>query len=186
MLTTEAHQMSAVVQNLLLLSRVDGGRVAAARQDVDLDDLAWEEVGRLRASTELTVITDIRATRVIGDRMALSHVLRNICDNAARHARTTVKIMATPVGASARWVVEDDGAGVAEADRDRVFERFVRLDESRARDTGGSGLGLAIVREVVVAHGGSVAVDSSEDLGGARLVVELPCAHSTGELSTIR
>ena len=186
LLTTEAHQMSAVVQNLLLLSRVDGGRVATAGQDVDLDDLAWDEVGRLRASTALTVITDISATRVIGDRMALSHVLRNICDNAARHARTTVRIMATPVGASARWVVEDDGAGVAEADRDRVFERFVRLDESRARDTGGSGLGLAIVREVVAAHGGSVAVDSSEDLGGARLVVELPCAHPTGELSTIR
>jgi len=76
--------------------------------------LAWEEVGRLRASTALTVITDITATRVIGDRMALSQVLRNLCDNAARHARTTVKITATPVGASALWVVEDDGSGVRE------------------------------------------------------------------------
>ena len=186
MLTTEARQMSDVVQNLLLLSRVDGGRVAAARQDVDLDDLAWEEVGRLRASTALTVITDITATRVIGDRMALSQVLRNLCDNAARHARTTVKITATPVGASALWVVEDDGSGVREADRDRVFERFVRLDESRARDTGGSGLGLAIVRDVVAAHGGTVTVDSSVGLGGARLVVELPCAHPSAEASTIR
>ena len=186
MLTTEAHQMSAVVQSLLLLSRVDGGRVAAARQDVDLDDLAWEEVGRLRASTALTVITDITATRVSGDRVALSQVLRNLCDNAARHARTTVKITAATEGACARWVVEDDGHGVPEADRDRVFERFVRLDESRARDTGGSGLGLAIVRDVVVAHGGTVTVDSSEGLAGARLVVELPRAHSSVEVSTIR
>lgn len=186
MLSTEAHQMSAVVRNLLLLSRVDGGRVAAARQDVDLDDLAWEEVGRLRASTALTVITDITPTRVIGDRMALSQVLRNLCDNGARHARSSVKITATTTGAWARWVVEDDGSGIPQADRVRVFERFVRLDESRARDTGGSGLGLAIVRDVVVAHGGSVTVDASDDFGGARFVVGLPCVQTVAEVSTIR
>lgn len=186
MLTTEAHQMSAVVQNLLLLSRVDGGRVAAARQDVDLDDLAWEEVGRLRASTTLSMITDITPTRVIGDRMALSQVLRNLCDNAVRHARATVKITASSEGGSGRWVVEDDGSGIPEADRDRVFERFVRLDESRARDAGGSGLGLAIVRDVVAAHGGSVTLGSSDELGGARVLVELPCVHPNGEGSTIR
>jgi len=185
MLTTEAKQMAAVVQNLLLLSRVDCGRVAAARQDVDLDDLAWEEVGRLRASTGLTVITDITPTRVSGDRVALSQVLRNLCDNAARHAQCAIKITATPRGASARWVVEDDGTGIPEADRDRVFERFVRLDESRTRDAGGSGLGLAIVRDVVVAHRGSVSVSPSDDLGGARFVVEVPC-HTDTEASTIR
>lgn len=186
MLTTETEQMSAVVKSLLLLSRVDGGRVAAARQDVDMDDLAWEEVGRLRVSTHLTVVSNVTATRVVGDRVALSQVLRNLCDNAARHARTTVKITATPAGPSGRWVVEDDGSGISEADRDRVFERFVRLDESRARDQGGSGLGLAIVRDVVVAHGGSVSVDSSEDLGGARFLVELPRAHPSAETSTSR
>jgi signal transduction histidine kinase len=186
MLTTEAHQMSAVVQNLLLLSRVDGGRVAAARQDVDLDDLAWEEVGRLRTSTTLSLITNITPTRVIGDRMALSQVLRNLCDNAVRHARTTVKITASSERGSGRWVVEDDGSGIPEADRGRVFERFVRLDESRARDAGGSGLGLAIVRDVVAAHGGSVTLGSSDELGGARVVVELPRVHPNGEGSTIR
>ncbi len=185
MLTAEAHQMSAVVANLLLLSRVDGGRVVTAGQDVDLDDLAWEEVGRLRASTALTVLTDIRATRVTGDWMALTQVLRNLCDNAARHARTTIRITTSTRGTCARWVVEDDGSGIAEPDRGLVFERFVRLDESRSRDAGGSGLGLAIVRDVVVAHGGSVAVDSSEDLGGARFVVELPNAQFEAEASTI-
>ncbi len=186
MLTTEAHQMSAVVANLLLLSRVDGGRVATTRQDVDLDDLAWEEVGRLRASTALTVLTDIHPTRVIGDRVALTQVLRNLCDNAARHARTTVRITTSSQGPTASWVVEDDGSGVPEEDRGRVFERFVRLDESRSRDTGGSGLGLAIVRDVVLAHGGSVVMGSSADLGGARLVVALPCVQSLDEGSTIR
>lgn len=186
MLTTEANQMAAVVQNLLLLSRVDGGQVANARQDVDLDDLAWEEVVRLRASSALTVIGDITATRVAGDRLALSQVLRNLCDNAVRHARATVKITASSAHACGRWVVEDDGSGIPEADRDRVFERFVRLDESRARDTGGSGLGLAIVRDVVVAHGGSVTVSSSRDLGGACVAVELPYVHPSAEASTIR
>ncbi|WP_277501343.1 ATP-binding protein [Nocardioides sp. ChNu-99] len=70
-------------------------------------------------------------------------------------------------------VVDDDGSGVPPADRDRVFERFVRLDEARARDDGGSGLGLAIVREVARAHGGDAAVVTSP-LGGARFVVTLP------------
>jgi signal transduction histidine kinase len=69
--------------------------------------------------------------------------------------------------------VDDDGAGVAEADRERVFDRFVRLDEARARDAGGSGLGLAIVREIVRVHGGAVSATASP-LGGARFVVHLP------------
>jgi signal transduction histidine kinase len=71
--------------------------------------------------------------------------------------------------------VEDDGDGVPLADRERVFDRFVRLDDARARDSGGSGLGLAIVREIAVAHGGSVAVGSA-GLGGARFEVRLPAA----------
>ena len=75
--------------------------------------------------------------------------------------------------AGAVLTVEDDGAGIAAGDRDRVFERFVRLDEARARDAGGSGLGLAIVREIVRAHGGDVRVDAAAS-GGARFVVSLP------------
>ena len=74
--------------------------------------------------------------------------------------------------------VEDDGLGIAEDQRERVFERFVRLDEARARDAGGSGLGLAIVKEIVAAHGGTVAV-SSAGLGGARFVVRLPAAANS-------
>lgn len=69
--------------------------------------------------------------------------------------------------------VEDDGNGIATADRERVFERFVRLEESRSRDQGGSGLGLAIVHQIVTAHGGTIRVDGSE-MGGARFVVTLP------------
>ena len=79
----------------------------------------------------------------------------------------------TQTSSGALLSIEDDGAGIADADRGRVFERFVRLDEARARDAGGSGLGLAIVREIVRAHGGDVRVDAG-GLGGARFVVSLP------------
>ena len=86
---------------------------------------------------------------------------------------------ARPGGPSATPGVDDDGPGVPPDQRERVFERFVRLDEARARDAGGSGLGLAIVTEVVRAHGGSVAVGDSP-LGGAQFVVRLPAAQPGG------
>jgi signal transduction histidine kinase len=90
-------------------------------------------------------------------------------DNAARHARSRVVLTLTGAGV---LIVEDDGAGIPESERERVFERFVRLDEARGRDAGGSGLGLAIVREIVVAHGGTVTVGASAH-GGARFTVTL-------------
>ncbi len=105
-----------------------------------------------------------------GDLGLLSQVTRNLADNAARHAKTTVRLGVTQAAGGAVLTVEDDGAGIPAADRDRVFERFVRLDEARARDAGGSGLGLAIVREIVRAHGGDVRVDAVAS-GGARFVV---------------
>ena len=74
-------------------------------------------------------------------------------------------------------VVEDDGPGIPEADRERVFDRFTRLDEGRDRDAGGAGLGLAMVRAIVERHGGTVAVDAGA-LGGARFVVRLPASET--------
>jgi signal transduction histidine kinase len=76
--------------------------------------------------------------------------------------------------------VDDDGPGVPEADRERVFERFVRLDDARARDAGGGGLGLAIVSELIGAHGGTVALAASP-LGGARVEVSLPRLPDPGD-----
>jgi signal transduction histidine kinase len=105
-------------------------------------------------------------------------MVRNLVDNAARHAEQSVAITVRDHAGPddpVEVVVEDDGPGIPEQERQRVFERFVRLDEARARDAGGSGLGLAIVEEIVTAHGGTVAVSASE-LGGARFVVHLPSA----------
>ena len=122
----------------------------------------------------LTVLTSgIGAGRVHGDPTALAQVVRNLMDNAARHAGTTVAVAVRDTGGAVELIVEDDGAGISPGRREQVFKRFVRLDEARARDAGGSGLGLAIVREIVTAHGGTVTITGS-DLGGARFVVRFP------------
>lgn len=169
----ESARMQRIVEQLLLLTRADEGGGDRAQQDVDVDDLVLAEGTRLRR-TGLTVDTSgVGAGRVRGDELALAQVVRNLVDNAARHARTTVGLAVRGDADGVELVVEDDGPGVPAEHRDRVFERFVRLDEARARDAGGSGLGLAIVREIVAAHGGSVAVSEATS-GGARFAVRLP------------
>jgi signal transduction histidine kinase len=115
--------------------------------------------------------------RVRGDETSLAQVVRNLVDNAARHADRTLSVSVREHRDSIGLTVDDDGPGVPEDQRQRVFERFVRLDEARARDAGGSGLGLAIVAEIVRAHGGTVSVTSSP-LGGARFDVRLPVPGS--------
>ena len=169
----EAARMQRVVEQLLVLTRADDGAVARTRQDVDLDDLVLAEARRA-ARSELAVDTSgIGGGRVQGDPMSLAQVVRNLVDNAVRHADSRIAVAVRQTGDTVELTVDDDGAGIAEEHRERVFERFVRLDEARARDAGGSGLGLAIVREIVAAHGGSVAVEDSA-LGGARFTVRLP------------
>ncbi|HWJ09816.1 MAG TPA: ATP-binding protein [Nocardioides sp.] len=173
----ESVRMQALVDQLLALTRAGEGRARVAREDVDLDDLALAEVRRVARSGLATDTTGVGAGRVHGDPVALGQVVRNLVDNAARHAASRVAVSVAEAGGGVRLVVEDDGPGIAPADRERVFERFVRLDEARSRDAGGSGLGLAIVREVVTGHGGSVAVEQGA-LGGARFVVRLPATPS--------
>ena len=173
----EGGRLERLVRNLLLLARVDEQSLGLATDSVDLDDLLLAEGTRLRGTTELSVDTSaVAAVRVPGDAGLLGQVVRNLADNAARHATSTVRLSVSQ-RAGAVIVVEDDGEGIPAAERDRVFERFVRLDEARGRDAGGTGLGLAIVRELVTAHGGTVAVDAST-LGGACFTVSLPLAQS--------
>ena len=98
---------------------------------------------------------------------------RNLIENAVRHAAGRVDITLGEHDREVVLTVDDDGPGIPEAERDRVLQRFVRLDEARSRDDGGSGLGLSIVDEVVRAHGGSVLIEESP-LGGARIQIKLP------------
>ena len=172
----EGGRLEAIVRGMLVLARADEGTLGAARHEVDLDDLALAEAARLRASSPLSVdASGIGPARVLGDKGMLAQVLRNLTDNAARHAASAVTIATSESGSGVTLTVEDDGAGIPEAERERVFERFVRLDEARGRDAGGSGLGLAIVREIVSAHGGTVRAGAAP-LGGTRMTVTLPLA----------
>ncbi len=179
----ESMRLQRLVEQLLFLTRADEGVVVRTTRDVDLDDLALAEARRVGRSGLGVETSEVGAGRVRGDENSLAQVVRNLVDNAARHADARMAVSVREVANSVELTVEDDGPGIAESQRERVFERFVRLDEARARDAGGSGLGLAIVKEIVVAHGGTVTVSSS-GLGGARFVVRLPAAAESAPTPT--
>lgn len=168
-------RLARLVDDLLLLARIQDGS-AASLQAVDLDDLVFEEAARVRAARRVEMDTStVSGGRVRGSAADLDRVVRNLIENAGRHARSRVAVALETLGPRVRLRVDDDGPGIGAADRQRVFDRFVRLDAARARDDGGMGLGLAIVREVVESVGGSVEINDSP-LGGARFTVDLPAS----------
>ncbi|MEU0498303.1 ATP-binding protein [Mycobacterium sp. NPDC006124] len=166
-LMPEALRMKVLIDDLLLLARADERGLDIAREDVDLDDLAAEELDRLRRETTLEVQGDFEPVRLTGDPAALSRVLRNLLDNAGRHAASRVRVTVRRDDDAVRVTVADDGPGIPPQDRERVFDRFVRLDADRSRSAGGSGLGLAIVREIVAAHGGSTSIGAGIGTGAS-------------------
>jgi len=167
-------RLQRLVEDLLLLTRMDEGTVHLRRAPVDLDDILLEEAQRLRGTTGLRIRTGgVSAGRVSGDSGQLEKLVRNVTENAARHARSIVELSLTEADGEVLLRVDDDGMGIPPPERERVFERFVRLDEARGRDSGGSGLGLAIVAEIAAAHGGSV-VALEGSLGGLRIEAHLP------------
>jgi len=168
----EGVRLQGIVESLLLLARLDEG-VTPHDEPVDLDDVALGEVRRLRAAGHEVDGSGIRAARVSGDPRLLGQLVRNLADNAARHARGRIAIGVTPSDQHVFVTIEDDGDGVPIEEREHIFERFVRLDEARSRDAGGSGLGLAIARGIAAAERGTVVVDESR-WGGARFVITLP------------
>jgi signal transduction histidine kinase len=170
------------VEDLLLLASADAHILQQLpRRPVDLDDLVFAEARRLREATDLRIdTTAVSAGRIDGDIAGLRRVLRNLGDNAARHARTRISFALAAHDGAVVLAVDDDGPGIPDGDRDRVLERFVRLDDARARDAGGSGLGLAIAAELVAAHGGTISIADSP-LGGARIEVNLPGGGPPGD-----
>lgn len=168
----ELDRLDHLVADLLLLARADEHGLSTRSVDVDLEDLLSHEADRLRKLGALTVTVVAPPVRIHGDPAQLAQALRNLADNAAQHAEGHVDLSLQIRGRHVEVVVEDDGPGIPEADRERVFERFVRLDESRTRASGGTGLGLAIAREISAAHGGSLRVEAGAQ--GARFVLVLP------------
>ncbi|GAA3782861.1 ATP-binding protein [Plantactinospora mayteni] len=178
LMRAETQRLGRLISDLLLLARIDEHGPAPAHADVDLDDLAYTERNRLAVQhPHLKVGIRITPARVAGDADDLTRALRNLTDNAARYARTEVTLRVGIDGRDGYLDVGDDGPGVPASDRDRIFERFVRLDPSRSRTDGGSGLGLAITREIITAHGGTVtALPPETDADGLTVRIRLPLA----------
>ena len=170
----EQERLSALIDDLLALSRLDAAGLTV-EQRVDLSAAVRVEAGRPRAIDPVVHTRSTADTTVVGDVRLLERAVGNLLDNAARHARTRVDITVCRSTRAVVVHVDDDGPGVPSEERERVFERFTRLDEARDRDRGGSGLGLAIVRDVARAHGGDVECGAGP-LGGARFSLVMPVA----------
>jgi signal transduction histidine kinase len=162
--------MERLVRDLLFMARADEG-TNVPLTPVDLDDVVLEEATALRVRSRVPIDTSrVSGAAVLGHRDDLVRVVRNLVDNADRHAATLVSLSLTTDDDEARLLVADDGPGIPLADRERVFERFTRLDDARARSSGGTGLGLPIARQILLAHGGTI---EATDEG---LLVRLPSA----------
>jgi signal transduction histidine kinase len=168
-------RIQRLVDDLLLLARADESDLQLPKASVDLDDLIFEQARQLRKATSLEIDTSaVSAGQVVGDESSLRRLILNLCENAARYGRQRITLALREDGGEVRFTISDDGPGIPAVDRERVFERFVRLAPARGREDGGSGLGLAIVGEVARAHGGTVEVREGL-LGGATIEVRIPC-----------
>jgi signal transduction histidine kinase len=167
----EVERMEAMAAELLALAQLDE-RAEMEVSEVDLASLLRELAAADAAGVELGELAE---GRLAGSPELLGRVVRNLLANARRHAGDSGRVVlgATAAGGLVTVRVDDDGPGVPPAERERVFERFHRVDRARGRDSGGSGLGLAISKEIVEAHGGRIWIEDSP-LGGARAAFALP------------
>jgi two-component system phosphate regulon sensor histidine kinase PhoR len=179
-ITRHTHRMERLVGDLLRLARLDGGQEILDLATCDIRAVAQavaNDLGQTLGARRQQVAIEMAhgAEAVRADTAKLHDVLRNLLANASTYApeQTTILITGRLVGDDVEIEVLDQGPGIPEDDLPRVFERFYRVDKSRARDPGGTGLGLAIVRHLVELHGGSVAVSNRPE-GGARLTIVLP------------
>jgi two-component system, OmpR family, sensor histidine kinase RstB len=176
-LRDELDELDEMVGELLVFSRYDRGTTGLSMEAIDIADAVEQQVRRAaerypEIDVSLDGIDD--GTTVVAHHRSFHRVLQNLVANALRYAehRVVIRVQAKPDGAL-ELQVEDDGPGIPEPDRERIFEPFARVDDSRNRGTGGVGLGLAIVHRILEAHGGDVFVEAGEG-GGARFVTRWP------------
>jgi signal transduction histidine kinase len=167
----ELHRVERLVEELLALARLDEG-VGPSRRAVDAETFLREAVAAAPGGASVGATA---SGRIDLDPEMVARVIRNLVENARRHAGPDGEVTVSSTGAAGRLRidVDDDGPGIAPAERQRVFDRFHRSDTARDRASGGSGLGLAIARAIVTAHGGTIRADESP-AGGARVTFELP------------
>lgn len=178
-IAAEAGRLTELTSALLALSDLEAGTVAVVSEPVDTDEIAGalrDRFGFVAHERGIALEVDLDGAGPRADAARVLQALSALVDNALGHAEGRVTVEAGTEGA--RWIarVDDDGPGIPEEERSRVFDRFARLDTSRSG--GGSGLGLAICRRIIELMGGSVHVERSPRLGGARFVVDLPAAGS--------
>jgi signal transduction histidine kinase len=168
----ELQRLRDLVEDLLALAKADEHATLVGAEQVDLDDVVLGEVAVAR-SKGAEVQVYLTPVQVYGVTDQIRRVIRNLVDNGMRHADSQLRIEVRQDGDLAVLNIDNDGNPVPAEDRERIFDRFIRLDDARDRDMGGSGLGLAIVRELVRLHGGSVETLEAED-GWCRFEVRLP------------
>ena len=184
----ESERLTRLVQDVIELSRLQGHDPLEAPTLVSLDDVVAEAVDRSRLTAEARDITlvsgGVSGLKVMGDSRQLVTALGNLVDNAVRYGPTGSRVAVSVAevddesGRVAELSVTDEGPGIAEAERNRIFERFYRVDSARSRDTGGTGLGLSIVKHVAAGHGGEATVWSAEGTGST-FTLRLPVAAGT-------
>ncbi|AOY74117.1 two-component sensor histidine kinase [Paenarthrobacter ureafaciens] len=174
-LAGETARMRYLVEDLLTLAKTNDGTFSTKHTDVDLDDVMDQEIRRLRSTSLHRITAHLSPARVSGDPRRLSQVVRNILDNADRHANSCITIGLAAGPAGAVLTIDNDGPPIPLPERDRVFERFVRLDESRSRESGGSGLGLAIAAGIMASHHGTVRATETPE-GNCRFELTWPPA----------
>ena len=177
-LAHEAERASHLIDDLLDLSRVEAGELEF--EEVTVDQLVAACVRRVVASAgarapDVSVVGQPPATRILVDRTQLEAAIVNLIENAIKYSDPGAPVLVSAVDdrEGVDFVVRDEGIGIPPADRDRIFERFYRVDRARSRVTGGTGLGLSIVRNVARNHGGEVHVESREG-EGSTFVIRLP------------
>lgn len=191
----ELDRAGALIDDLLFLARHDA--VPSRRIDLDVDEVVRNAVATARTRHPDVVFTvETTPVRFVGDPAAMTRLVTNLVENAAHYGsgRVLASVEGEAVGdgdcdrgaetgpgarPAATITIDDDGPGIPASERDQIFERSSRLDESRSRRTGGTGLGLAIAAEIVASHDGSISVGESE-LGGARFAVWLPTGAPAG------
>ncbi len=169
----EVTEMQRLVDDLLTLARLEAGVDTVHVMPVDLDDLVLHEAERIRTLGRISVdVSRVSGGQVFGDPDQLRRALRNVMDNAERHANQRVSIAVFETDSMTEVRIVDDGPGIPIEHRTRIFERFGRIDDARTRDGASTGLGLAITREIVTVHGGVITVET--DGPGACFVIRFP------------